>query len=168
VGRIDPLDILGVPAMVPRPSRRKLRPTLQFFEETVDNIIARRQRRLAADPTNAPHVILTLLLEARDPDSRAVLSAAEIRANILPFIAAGKETTANCITWTLYLLSQSREWRERVRAEADREFDGSLEGLADRHPVTRAVIDETNRLYPPITALNPIALRPHQLARESI
>jgi cytochrome P450 len=66
------------------------------------------------------------------------------------------------------LLSQSREWRERVRAEADREFDGSLEGLADRLPVTRAVIDETNRLYPPITAISRIALGPDELAGESI
>ena len=168
VGRIDPLDILGVPAMVPRPSRRKLRPTLQFFEETVDNIIARRQRRLAADPTNAPHDILTLLLEARDPDSGAVLSGTEIRANILTFIAAGQETTANCITWTLYLLSQSREWRERVQAEADREFDGPLDGLADRLTATRAVIDEANRLYPPITAISRTALGSDELAGEQI
>jgi cytochrome P450 len=55
-----------------------------------------------------------------------------------------------------------------VRAEADREFDGSLEDLADRLPVTRAVIDETNRLYPPITAISRIALGPDELAGESI
>ena len=69
VGRIDPLDILGVPSIVPRPSRWKLRPTLKFFEETIDEIIALRHRRLAADPTSVPRDILTLLLEARDPDS---------------------------------------------------------------------------------------------------
>jgi len=168
VGRIDPLDILGVPAVVPRPTRRKLRPTLRFFEETVDEIIAARQRRLAADPSCAPRDILTLLLEARDPDTGTALSDVEIRANILTFIAAGQETTANCITWTLYLLSQSREWRERVQAEADRELDGSLEGLADRLTVIRAVIEETNRLYPPITAISRTALRPDELSGEYI
>jgi cytochrome P450 len=160
VGRIDPLDILGVPAVVPRPTRRKLRPTLRFFEETVDEIITARQRRLAANPSSAPPDILTLLLEARDPDTGTALSDVEIRANILTFIAAGQETTANCITWTLYLLSQSREWRERVQAEADRELDGSLEGLADRLTIIRAVIDETNRLYPPspLSAARPLVL----------
>ena len=130
--------------------------------------IAMRQRRLAADPENAPRDILTLLLEARDPETGGALSDIEIRANILTFIAAGQETTANCITWTLYLLSQSRESRERVRAEADQEFDGSLEGLADRLPVTRAVIDETNRLYPPITAISRTAFGPDELAGEPI
>src|SRR5262249_1687503 len=78
VGRIDPLDILGVPSIVPRPSRWKLRPTLKFFEETIDEIIALRQRRLAADPTNVPRDILTLLLEARDPDSGKALSDVEV------------------------------------------------------------------------------------------
>jgi cytochrome P450 len=168
VGRIDPLDVLGVPAVVPRPSRRKLKPTLRFFEKTVDDIIAARQRRLAADPANAPRDILTLLLEARDPDTGTPLSDIEIRANILTFIAAGQETTANCITWALYLLSQSREWRERVQAEADREFDSTLDDLADRLTVTRAVIDETNRLYPLITAISRTALGSDELAGEPI
>jgi cytochrome P450 len=167
VGRIDPLDILGVPSIVPRPSRWKLRPTLKFFEETIDEIIALRQRRLAADPTNVPRDILTLLLEARDPDSGKALSDVEVRANILTFIAAGQETTANCITWTMYLLSQSREWRERVQAEAEGEW-GSLESLADRLVVTRAVIDETNRLYPPITAISRTARGYDELAGETI
>jgi cytochrome P450 len=167
VGRIDPLDILGVPPIVPRPSRWKLRPTLKFFEETIDEIIALRQRRLAADPTNVPRDILTLLLEARDPDSGKALSDVEVRANILTFIAAGQETTANCITWTLYLLSQSHEWRERVQAEADNEW-GSLDSLADRLVVTRAVIDEANRLYPPITAISRTALDYDELAGETI
>lgn len=168
VGRIDPLDVLGVPTIVPRPNRRKLRPTLRFFEQTIDEIIATRQRRLAANPTSVPRDILTLLLEARDPDTGKALSDIEIRANILTFIAAGQETTANCITWTLYLLSQAREWRERVLAEADREFDGAIDGLADRLIVTRAVIDETNRLYPPITAISRMALGTDELAGEHI
>jgi cytochrome P450 len=167
VGRIDPLDILGVPSIVPRPRRWKLRPTLKFFEETIDEIIALRQRRLAADPTSVPRDILTLLLEARDPDSGKALSDVEVRANILTFIAAGQETTANCITWTLYLLSQSHEWRERVQAEADNEW-GSLDSLADRLVVTRAVIDEANRLYPPITAISRSALDYDELAGETI
>ena len=126
-----------------------------------------RQRRLAADPTSVPRDILTLLLEARDPDSGKALSDDEIRANILTFIAAGQETTANCITWTLYLLSESREWRERVQAEAESEW-GSLDGLADRLVVTRAVIDEANRLYPPITAISRTALGYDELAGETI
>jgi len=168
IGRLDPFDILGAPAVVPRPGRWKLRPMLRLFESTIDTIITTRRARLARDPASMPRDLLTLLLEAKDPESGHALSESEIRANILTFVAAGHETTANCIAWTLYLLSQSREWRERVQAESDRELDGATDDLADRLVETRAVIDESNRLYPPITAISRAALGPDVLAGHPI
>lgn len=168
IGRIDPFDMLGVPDFVPRPGRRKLRPMLRVFESAVDTIISTRRERIVADPDGAPRDILTFLLNAADPETGEALSEAEIRANILTFIAAGHETTANCISWSLFLLSQSGEWRERVQAEVDREFGGAPDGLADRIVETRAVIDEANRLYPPITAISRVALGRDELAGEPI
>ncbi len=168
IGRIDPFDMLGVPDFVPRPARWKLRPMLRVFESAIDTIISTRRERIASDPESAPRDILTFLLEAADPETGEALSEAEIRANILTFIAAGHETTANCISWSLFLLSQSGEWRERVQAEADREFDGVPDGLADRLIETRAVIDEANRLYPPITAISRVAIGRDELAGEPI
>ena len=168
IGRIDPFDMLGIPAFVPRPGRWKLRPMLRVFEFAIDAIISTRRKRLAADPGSVPSDILTLLLEATDPETGEQLSETEVRANILTFIAAGHETTVNCISWSLYLLSQSDEWRERIRAEADRVFDGPVGGLADRLVETRAVIDEANRLYPPITAISRAAKGPDVLAGERI
>ena len=168
IGRIDPFDMLGVPDFVPRPGRRKLRPMLRVFESAIDTIISTRRERIAADPDGAPRDILTFLLNAADPETGDALSEAEIRANILTFIAAGHETTANCISWSLFLLSQSGEWRERVQAEADRELGGAPDGLADRIVETRAVIDEANRLYPPITAISRVALGRDELAGEPI
>ena len=168
IGKLDPFDVLGLPAAVPRLSRWKVRPMLRLFESAIDNIVATRRRRLAENPDAVPRDILTLLLEARDPETGEALSEVEVRANILTFIAAGHETTANCIAWTLYLLSQSPEWRHRVRAEADRELDGDIDGLAERLVETRAVIDEANRLYPPIAAISRAALGPDELAGEPI
>ena len=54
------------------------------------------------------------------------MSLDDVRANIVTFIGAGHETTANALTWTLYLLSQSPDWRERVEAEIDAEFDPGI------------------------------------------
>lgn len=168
IGRLDPFDVLGLPNWVPRLSRWKLRPMLRLFESAIDAIVSTRRRRIAEDPDSAPRDILTLLLEARDPETGEGLSEVEVRANILTFIAAGHETTANSITWSLFLLSQSPEWRRRVQAEADRELDGDVEGLAERLVETRAVIDEANRLYPPIAAISRAALAPDELAGEPI
>ncbi len=164
IGRVDPFDMLGVPSAVPRPGRWKVRPMLRLFESTIDSIIATRRERDAGNSDDAPRDILTLLLKATDPETGEPLTEAEIRANILTFIAAGHETTANCITWSLFLLSQSQHWRERVQAEADRELCGTLDGLADRLVETRAVIDEANRLYPPIAAVSRVAVGSDELA----
>jgi cytochrome P450 len=164
IGRLDPFDVLGLPAAVPRMRRRRVRPMLRLFEAAVDTIVATRRRRVAEDSASVPRDILTLLLEARDPETGEALSEAEVRANILTFIAAGHETTANSITWTLYLLSQSSEWRNRVQAEADRALDGDAEGLSERLSETRAAIEEANRLYPPIAAISRVALEADELA----
>jgi cytochrome P450 len=55
-----------------------------------------------------------------------------------------------------------------VQAEADQELDGDFDGLSDRLVETRAVIDEANRLYPPIAAISRAALGPDELAGEPI
>jgi cytochrome P450 len=168
IGRIDPFDILGVPLVVPRPSRWKVRGLMRLFDATIDAIVAARRERLAQRPEAAPHDILTLLLDAKDPETGEHLSEVEIRANILTFIAAGHETTANCVSWSLFLLSQSKEWRERVQAEADRELCGDIVTLSDRLVETRAVIDEANRLYPPLSAISRTAIGADVLAGQPI
>jgi cytochrome P450 len=168
IGQIDPLDLLGVPAVVPRPSRWRLRPMLRLFEDAIDTIISTRRQRIAENRSDVPRDILTLLLEARDPETGETLSETEIRANILTFIAAGQETTANCITWSLFLLSQSPEWRQRIQAEADREFSDGADGAAERLVETRALIDEANRLYPPLAAMSRVARGPDELAGQPI
>ncbi len=122
IGRIDPLDLIGAPQFLPRFGRMRGRATLDFFARAVDDIIGARKALLASGAA-APHDILTLLLGARDPDTGEGLSEDDVRANIVTFIGAGHETTANALTWTLYLLSQAPDWRERVEAEIDAHFD---------------------------------------------
>jgi cytochrome P450 len=168
-GRIDPLDLLGFPDFIPRIGRMRSRPALLFFRDAVDQIIATRRKGLADPDYDAPHDLLTLLLEAKDPETGAGLDEDEIRANIITFIGAGHETTANALTWSLYLLSQSPEWRARLRTEADREVEaGSAETLAERLVETRAVIEEAMRLYPPAATLSRAAIGPDILVGRRI
>jgi cytochrome P450 len=166
IGKVSPLDLLGVPDFVPRLGRLRVRATLRFFEAEVDRVISTRRRILAEQPDRAPSDLLTSLLAALD--ARDGLTEAEVRSNILTFIAAGHETTANTLSWAMFLLSQSREWRERVEAEADRELAGPLAGAADRMVETRAVIEETIRLYPPIAAISRVALDRDELGGEPV
>jgi cytochrome P450 len=168
IGRIDPFDVLGMPAAMPRLGRLKARAAMRVFERAIDAVVAMRRRRIAERPDEVPQDLLTLLLQAEDAQTGERLSEIEVRSNVLTFISAGHETTANCLTWSLFLLSQSPLWRERVRAEAERELDGGADGLDERLSETRAVLEEANRLYPPITAISRAAIGPDELAGHAI
>ncbi len=172
IGQIDPFDLLNLPDMIPRFTRWKVRPALRFFESAVDDIIARRRRRLAEEPEGVQRDLLTLLLEAQDGETGRGLSEAEVKSNIITFIAAGHETTANALAWSLYLMSQSPEWSARVAAEARRELGPGpgrpRKGAADRLIETRAVIEEAIRLYPPLAAISREAIAADELAGEPV
>lgn len=169
IGRIGALDLLGVPQSVPRPGQARLRRTMAYFEGVIDGVIEARQRRLASSPAReAPSDLLTLLLRALDPSTGRSMSPAEVRSNILTFLSAGHETTANTLAWSIFLLSQAPEWRARVREEAECELAGPAEGLADRLVVTRAVVEEALRLYPPIAALSRMATRADTLGEVAV
>ena len=53
IGRIDPLDLFGVPDFVPRMGRWRVHSTLRFFDAAIDEIIATR-RRLLSQPFTTP------------------------------------------------------------------------------------------------------------------
>jgi cytochrome P450 len=163
-GRLDPLDLVGAPSFLPRFWRLRGRATLRFFDKAVDDIVAAR-KTLIASGAGAPSDLLTLLLRAQDPETGRAISEQDVRANIVTFIGAGHETTANALTWTLYLLSQSPQWRERAEAEVDAVFDPqSSAELGDSLPVVKAVLEEALRLYPPAAFLSREAIAEDWLA----
>jgi cytochrome P450 len=153
-GRVDPFDILDLPAFLPRLTRVLGRRSEGYFRRLITDTAERRAARLAADPADAPHDLLTLLLQADG------LSRAEIEDNIITFIGAGHETTARALAWTLYLLSQAPDEREKVEAELDRLLD-TLPDPRDWPEAlvhTRAAFEEAMRLYPPAPSLNRMAI----------
>ncbi len=95
--------------------------------------------------------LLARLARAQDPETGAPMSEKQLIDNLITFLAAGHETTAKALTWALYLLARAPEWQERIRREVSAVAgDGrvSAEHL-DKLVVTRAVLEEAMRLYPP-------------------
>ena len=168
VGRLDAFDLLGLPQFLPRFGRMRGRATLEWFAGAVNDIVTVR-RQLIDSGATAPRDILTLLLEAQDPETGRGMREDDLRANIVTFIGAGHETTANALTWTFYLLSQAPDWREQVAAEAQAQLDaGPMDTLADRMPVTKAVLEESLRLYPPAAFLSRAAIADDEICGRRI
>ena len=119
---------------------------------------------LLSEGGEAPRDLLTLLMSAKDPEDGRGIADADVRANIVTFINAGHETTANALTWALFLLSQSPEWRERAEADADQAFDADGTVALERCEILRAVFEEALRLYPPAAMLARQAIADDELA----
>jgi cytochrome P450 len=168
-GRIDPLDIFDAPRWIPRIGRILAQPSVDFFDKAVRQIVASRTA-LIESGAPAPPDLLSALIAARDPDNGKGLSDEEVGANIVTFIGAGHETTANVLTWTLYLLSQSPDIRAEVEREADEAGDDVVAAALDgeRLAMTRAVIEESMRLYPPVASLTRAAIEPDVAAGVAI
>ena len=95
--------------------------------------------------------LLARLARAQDAETGETMSEKQLIDNLVTFLAAGHETTAKALTWTLYLLARAPEWQQRIRSEVlavAGEGPVRAEHL-DRLVVTRAVLEEAMRLYPP-------------------
>ena len=150
LGRIDMLGLLGLPRWVPTPDRLRAQPALRYFRREMEALIERRKALLERDAASAPNDLLTLLLTAHDPEGGTLFSAREVFDNVMTFVFAGHETTANALAWTLYLLSQFRDADARLASEAVGVDEAALAaGALPELPFTSAVLEEAMRLYPP-------------------
>ena len=71
--------------------------------------------------------------------------------NAATFYLAGHETTANALTWTLFLLAAQPELQEELAAEAQAALaERTTMPLTDRLPRLRLFLSESLRLYPPV------------------
>ncbi len=135
------------PAWLPTPSNRRLARSVRDLDGAVRGILAGRDD---SQSDQGQLDMVGILLTARDDKGQA-LTSAEIRNQIVTFIVAGHETVASALTWAWALLAAHPEVQRRLQEESDAVLGGRLPGYEDyqRLPYTRAVIDETLRLYPP-------------------
>ena len=99
--------------------------------------------------------LLSMLLSAQDDeagdDAGRVMTDKQVRDEAMTILLAGHETTANALTWTWYLISQSPEVEARLHEEVDRVLQGRLPAVADLPALSfvEKIVTEAMRLYPP-------------------
>ena len=106
-------------------------------------------------PADGPSDLLAALLAARDPDTGQGFSRGELVDQVCFLFLAGHETSASALGMATYLLSCFPEAQERLRAEVQACLAGDDRPLAyddlRRMPYGLAVLQETLRLYPPVS-----------------
>ena len=113
----------------------------------VDQLI--KDRRRSSSEGQQPRDLLDLILTARDAETGEAFSQEQVRDQVATMILAGHETTAVTLFWALYLLARAPDVQDRVAEEAELFGSGEDVPSITRLVYTRAVIEETMRLYPP-------------------
>ncbi len=86
------------------------------------------------------------------------------------YLWAGTETTALTLAWAMYLTSKHPEAADRIRKEGEATYGDRDPTAADYSALafTRAVIQETMRLYPPIWGLIRVATQPDVIGGKDV
>ena len=122
------------------------------------------ERRAAGKNEGAPlRDLFDLMGAARDPETGAGFSDEQLGDEVATMILAGHETTATALFWSLYLLALDPETQAQLANEAQgATVNGALD--IERLKFTRAVVDETMRLYPPAFLIARAAIAPDTVA----
>ncbi|MGB0524037.1 MAG: cytochrome P450 [Flammeovirgaceae bacterium] len=98
--------------------------------------------------------LLDMLLSIRYEDTGQGMDEEQLIDEILILVVAGHETTANALSWTLYLLANHPDKLIKLQQET---ADLSIEETV-KHPYLNAVIKESMRRYPPAWISDRVAL----------
>ena len=156
--------LLGLPLMPW--SRRGLRAHRgqRFLRRTLTHVV---QDRL---PDGGPDDFLGRLIRALndrfEPDEALALAV----DNAATFYLAGHETTANALTWTLFLLSERPELQESAAAEAEAALAAGTQDpdLPERLPLLRRILEESMRIYPPVPRFDRQAVAADRLGEAEV
>ncbi len=139
-------QLIPLPRGLPLPSHRRFARDAGTLDRVVRTIVERRRRE-----GGEHHDLLQMLMDARDEDTGERMSDTQLRDEVMTLLLAGHETTASALAWTVMLLSQNPGVRRELEAELARALAGRAPTVEDlpRLALTRRVVDESMRLYPP-------------------
>jgi cytochrome P450 len=122
------------------PTRQRLRRGTAALDGLTDRLIAERQASVGPDGED----LLSVLLAEGDPH--------KARDQLVTLLLAGHETTANALAFACHLLALDQDVQQDVAAEVlgvcGHDGVPQVEDVT-RLPLTRAVLAETLRLFPP-------------------
>jgi cytochrome P450 len=108
--------------------------------------------RLATPQPETPRDLFDLLRAARDPQTGEGFSREQLRDQVATLLVAGHETTAVTLFWALTMLAEAPAEQAWLAEEADKATiePETASATAATLSRTRAVVNETLRLFPPV------------------
>src|SRR5215470_2303182 len=132
-----------IPLWLPTPRNLRAKRGVRRLERVIYRIIAER-RAHGRDSGD----LLSTLLEVRDEDGSR-MSDRQLRDETITLFLAGHETTANALSWTLWLLAQNPSVERKFHEELDAVLGGRAPTVDDLSKLvfTGHALSESLRLY---------------------
>ena len=127
IGQTDLLSLLGLPDWIPRWYSRAIDNSVRSIQGVLSQVIESARAQAGADENS----VISQLLKARDVETGESLDPEALRNEIAVLFMAGRETTANSLTWVWYLLSQAPTVEDKLHTELDSVLGGRPPSLAD-------------------------------------
>ncbi len=145
-------SFIDIPEAIPTRSNREFKEAAQTLDRAIYSIIEERRK----SETSGQGDLLSMLLAARDEEDNTGMTDKQVRDEVMTIFVAGHETTANTLSWTLYLLSQHPEVEQKLWDEIDHVLNGRRVTVNDLPKLKYAenIIWETLRLYPAAWMIN--------------
>jgi len=146
------METLGlVPKWLPLKGQREFRSARADLDRIVDILVQQRK----ANPIESGDDVLTRLMASTAKETDKRVADRRMRDELVTLLLAGHETTSSTVGWTLNLVSQHPEVRQRLHDEAVAVYGDGRPEYEDlnRLPYTNMVLQEAMRLYPPVWIL---------------
>lgn len=146
---------------LPIPSLRRSRAARAELDRIIYGMIAERRK----SPSDRGDLLSMLLMAQDEEAGGGGMTDRQVRDEAMTIFLAGHETTANALSWTWYLLSQTPDVEARLHEELDRVLGGRVPTVADIPQLTYVdkVVTESMRLYPPAWIIGRRALDDYPL-----
>lgn len=135
------------------------------YESGMRDLIEAKKQRGGDEPD-----VLSMLMQVQDEETNSGLSEEELLGHVGVIFVAGHETSANALTWTLFLLSQHPQVMADVLDELQAVLQGgepTLEAL-QRLSLLDRVIKESMRVLSPVPWNGRVTDKPTELGGYSI
>ncbi|GAB3175911.1 cytochrome P450 [Telluribacter humicola] len=164
-------SFVNIPLKYPTPGNLRYLNAVKKVEGLIYDIINNRRDESARNPDVRYDDLLDMLLHARDEETGEGMSDKQVRDEVTTIFMAGHETTANALSWALYVLAQHPKVQKRLREEVIQVVGD--EGVptfesARQLGYTLQVVQEVMRLYPPAWMVGRRTLTPDYIGGYTI